>query len=76
MVKSGRLENSLDVMTQYEILGFCGLGLNSHLIERWFKELNPRNTERDFATDPIYIKELKRLKGLRCPASGTPWCIH
>jgi len=28
MVKSGRLENSLDVMTQYEILGFCGLGLN------------------------------------------------
>jgi hypothetical protein len=34
MVKSGRLENSVDVMTQYEILGFCGLGLNSHLIER------------------------------------------
>ena len=28
MVKSGRLENSLDVMTQYEILGFCRFGLN------------------------------------------------
>jgi len=34
MIKFGETENLLDVMTQYEILGFCGLGLNSHLIER------------------------------------------
>jgi hypothetical protein len=28
MVKSGRTENLLDVLTQYEILGFCKLRLN------------------------------------------------
>ena len=28
MVKSGRTENLLVVVTQYEILGFCRLGLN------------------------------------------------
>jgi len=27
MVKSGRAENLMDVLTQYEILGFCWLGL-------------------------------------------------
>jgi hypothetical protein len=28
MVEFGRTENLLDVLTQYEILGFCRLGLN------------------------------------------------
>ena len=28
MVEFGRTENLLDVLTQYEILGFCILGLN------------------------------------------------
>jgi hypothetical protein len=28
MVKSGRLENLLDVLTEYEILRVCRLGLN------------------------------------------------
>jgi hypothetical protein len=28
MVEFGRTENLLDVLTQYEIFGFCRLGLN------------------------------------------------
>ena len=28
MVKSGRIENLLDVLTKYVTLGFCRLGLN------------------------------------------------